>query len=621
MRYKSIEMKNYRSIGNDNCKLNFDLNIINLIGKNESGKSNIINAIKDVVLFENSQIIHIFNDINRHTNEPVEIIFELELGVSEIKERFPNYKGIDKDKLISKIKIREEAGRIIQEYDQIIIDIIASVNIDKFVEEIETSLSQLTPYMKQIGTQIGADPERAKKLRLEIDGLENIGNSFSVFSTPIINRIEKGDFRKLQTVNEKVKAFSSSVTKLKARNEKTFKDLSDMINPIYYYSDGDLEDEYTAKELIDAIKRNTTVGRLLNLVGVTEDDIIEWGSLKNGSKEDKEGALKEQFKESFSKHFFDLYEQEKIEIRLSFSDTTFRFYVYSDGRNMEFTSRSDGFRWYLNLYINLKAYNKKTLIVMDEPATGIHINAKKEILILLNDVVSKGNQILYTTHSPFMIDTERIGTVQLVTKNKGLTSIERNFYILKNKESKEGDLETLSPIIKSIGYDLQHDLAASNTKLNVIVEGITDYFYLDAMYRVLELRKKGKPNFLPCVGVSKENYIATILIGWGYEFVALLDRDKAGREEYKNLIEIILEDRDRLIIFNNECECGANDNITCSCQKTIEDMFSDDTIKQIEAVDKTLKAKEFHQKVLDDEIIVDELTKDNFRKLFERIIS
>ena len=82
---KNIIINNYKSIGNKRNKLEVDEYVTVLIGKNESGKSNIIEAIgeQQIVNKLNPQI---FNNKNRMNDEEISIEFVLQFTQEERKK-------------------------------------------------------------------------------------------------------------------------------------------------------------------------------------------------------------------------------------------------------------------------------------------------------------------------------------------------------------------------------------------------------------------------------------------------------------------------------------------------------------------------------------------------------
>ena len=112
----------------------------------------------------------------------------------------------------------------------------------------------------------------------------------------------------------------------------------------------------------------------------------------------------------------------------------------------------------------------------------------------------------------------------------------------------------------AIGLDLSNDFSIAGKK-NVLLEGISDYYFIQALREYL---KTSKANFIPCVGAQKIPQLVSLLIGWDLEFLAVLDKDVEGKKIAKELSETLLIEQDR-IIFVSEQDGSA-----------IEDLFSRD---------------------------------------------
>lgn len=107
-------------------------------------------------------------------------------------------------------------------------------------------------------------------------------------------------------------------------------------------------------------------------------------------------------------------------------------------------SRSLGFRWYLSFYINLLAQSfearaNEFVFLIDEPGIHLHPSGQKDLVKVLEDLAAK-NQLIFTTHSPFMINREYPQRVRLVTKTKEGTRIDSEAY-----------RQNWKPLRKSIG--------------------------------------------------------------------------------------------------------------------------------------------------------------------------
>ena len=95
-------------------------------------------------------------------------------------------------------------------------------------------------------------------------------------------------------------------------------------------------------------------------------------------------------------------------------------------------SRSLGFRWYLSFYINFLAQTYEAraneyVFLIDEPGIHLHPSGQKDLVKVLEDLALK-NQLIFTTHSPFMINRDFPHRVRLVTKNREGTLIDSEAY-------------------------------------------------------------------------------------------------------------------------------------------------------------------------------------------------
>ena len=79
---------------------------------------------------------------------------------------------------------------------------------------------------------------------------------------------------------------------------------------------------------------------------------------------------------------------------------------------MSFSERTNGLRWYISLFIDILAQKNNRenpiLFLLDEPGVYLHVNAQKKILELFQDLTKTKNQVIYTTHSPYMINEDEI---------------------------------------------------------------------------------------------------------------------------------------------------------------------------------------------------------------------
>lgn len=297
------------------------------------------------------------------------------------------------------------------------------------------------------------------------------------------------------------------------------------------------------------------------------------------------------------------------------------------------SERSNGLRWYLEIFIDAKFHDidgHNTVYLLDEPGTSLHVNAQREILRLFNDLADRGNQIVYTTHSPYMLNLEDNGMhrIRAVVKDKeGYSRIYKTPYDARIAPDSQGD--TLAPIISALGMNLNDTFGPAKDKLNIVTEGMSDYIYLYTMARLIGI-DFNRYAIIPAVGATNCVNICKILHGWGCKYIALFDYDKEGVESGGEYM------RDKLM-----CEYGkqyfyvkeiTNEEIAQKTYKTDSYMIEDLMIRfEIDRyynengiskdIGKTLTAKLMCTAIENRSFTVGQECVDNFRMLFERIAS
>jgi predicted ATPase len=140
---------------------------------------------------------------------------------------------------------------------------------------------------------------------------------------------------------------------------------------------------------------------------------------------------------------------------------------------LPFSDHSAGFQWFFSFLAAFSEYERQeppVVILLDEPAVGLHAKAQADFLRFIEERLTKRCQVIYTTHSPFMIQPGRLERVRLVEDH----GKEEGAIVSDNVLTRDRD--TLFPLQGALGYDLvQHLFVAEN---NLVVEGTSDYAYL-----------------------------------------------------------------------------------------------------------------------------------------------
>jgi hypothetical protein len=141
-----------------------------------------------------------------------------------------------------------------------------------------------------------------------------------------------------------------------------------------------------------------------------------------------------------------------------------------------FDERSRGFVWFFSFvayFSDLEAAKTSDLIVLlDEPGLALHATAQGDLLRYMEERLAPGHQVIYTTHSPFMIDTAQIDRVRTVmdVDNEGTKVSSEVFRV---------DDETVFPLQAALGYTLAQTLFIGSK--NLLLEGPSDLIFLDVL--------------------------------------------------------------------------------------------------------------------------------------------
>jgi hypothetical protein len=202
------------------------------------------------------------------------------------------------------------------------------------------------------------------------------------------------------------------------------------------------------------------------------------------------------------------------------------------GVEVELDQRSEGFQWLVSFFIvffsETAGKHANAILLLDEPGLSLHALKQREFRETISRLGAT-NQTLYTTHSPFLVGPDELDNVRVVE----LT--ERNVGTKVHTLVTSNDPAALLPLQEALGYDLAQNLFAQQR--NLVLEGLTDYWYLEACAALLADATGPNLNdqiaLIPASSVGKVVYFATILHAHGLKVAALLDSEAAGDQATK----------------------------------------------------------------------------------------
>lgn len=210
------------------------------------------------------------------------------------------------------------------------------------------------------------------------------------------------------------------------------------------------------------------------------------------------------------------------------------------GVEVELDQRSEGFQWLVSFFVvffsEAMDKHKNAILLLDELGMSLHALKQRDFRETISRL-SGTNQTLFSTHSPFLVGPDELDIVRVVE--------------MKNREAGTTVHTTLSsedpagmlPLQEALGYDLASSLFSQQR--NLILEGITDYWYIEATSELLKDSGKiainDKIALVFANSAGKVVYYATILHAHKLKVAAMLDSDNAGDQaaQQENLVHAL----------------------------------------------------------------------------------
>lgn len=232
-----------------------------------------------------------------------------------------------------------------------------------------------------------------------------------------------------------------------------------------------------------------------------------------------------------SKHMSKVWpEWKKYQIDLIQNGDTIEAGIQDEYNTYSVDRRSDGFKRFFTFLLMISAKNESdqienNIIIIDEADTGLHPTGIQYLAKELKKIGEK-NLVMTSTHSIFMIDKNNVQRHLIVERNKEVTKVSRaNSSNIKDEEV----------IFKALGYSLFELLKP----INIIFEGWRDKHLLETFLRSVRgkvfLRELdfNKLGFLHAAGVKDIERIAITCENFGRKYVVISDSDKPAKERQR----------------------------------------------------------------------------------------
>jgi len=318
-------------------------------------------------------------------------------------------------------------------------------------------------------------------------------NSLTIKRTQLSPNVSAGQIR-LEVLNERGE-WQSNPTGI----DNAIKDL--FPEPIHI---GAMEN---SEEDVSKSKSGTTIGKLLSeIIGPIEEQYgnqvrTVLNGLKNILDADGENRAEEltefdtQVNEKLDAFFPDIDVKVHVptpELKEVFNKGTIKVYENQSLNGTDVSALGHGAQRAIQMTLirhlaDIKLANQETttttLLLIDEPELYLHPQAIEILRISLKKLSEQGYQIIFTTHSPFMITEKDIGNTILIRKNDELGTYKRN---------------SLKSAIPQVEMDAQHQLtlmfALSNSsnilfsERVILAEGKTEHRLLPFLIKIVTNR-------------------------------------------------------------------------------------------------------------------------------------
>ncbi len=254
-----------------------------------------------------------------------------------------------------------------------------------------------------------------------------------------------------------------------------------------------------------------------------------------------------------TRKFSEWWKQGEYKFRFEADGDYFRIWVSDKIRTEEVSLelRSTGLQWFVSFYliflVESQESHKNAILLLDEAGLTLHPLAQKDLAVFFEEL-SKGNQIINTTHSPFIVDTTNIDRCRVVY-------MDEQGYTVASSNLRQGadslNEKSIYAVHAAMGLSVS-DILLQGCQC-IIVEGPSDQHYLNAIKTFLIKEKMIAPKqeivFIPSGGVKGVSGVVSIVCSKAEKLpYVLLDSDGPGKDAIKKLHSGLYKDQKDSVI-------------------------------------------------------------------------
>ena len=554
MRLRKFRVRAYRCI-HDSGEITVG-DLAAFVGRNESGKTTILQALTLLNKDEQISELDLCDEMSEELKEEMRLAEgDFELNEDErnlLKEKFPSLPEIKKIKLYR----TNQKSQVQYQFEDVELSDVEDKGLNSwqnFSKQILSFLDTIPNHLRiQIDTQFFDGPSPKNQEYFD-RGMAEFSNQFHVIAIQEPKVIEEWEKIYENPENQFSNLLSGESQKTALQNF-----IAAELHPRFvYFSDykkiyGNInlneylrEEKGERKDTIEYIEEFDKAETVRNLFYLAELDMKELDEVKESPS--KCIKLLNAASNRLTSKLNPAWKGDPIHVDLRYNPGNIMSVVISDvHRDGTITNtgllnrRAEGFKWTFSFIVNFAAETqraelKEAILLLDEPARNLHPTQQMGISDLLKNLAGS-NQVLYATHSPFMIFDYTPGNLLVVELDKR-KHLSRIFYDYWNADDK-----TLTPILYGLSRGQVESIVdreiGTNSRPIIIVETMSDAMYLNAFDKFLQ-----DPNIsmnpLNIIAAFSKNSVLPLAIFYrnhGYKTFVLLDNTEESKQISAQLV-------------------------------------------------------------------------------------
>ncbi len=524
--------------------MNFD-DIAVIVGRNESGKTSFLKALLRLNPYHNTgyNIDREWPSGRRKEKSPEKVVVEAVFSFSseeqaeiaalhesakgiEAVEVSWNYAGRYKHQFSPKNPSTEHAVEWVADLLQKLLENLPETFSDHFKTQFAVTFSTLLEEVRN-----GGGSGRA------VEGLRDLRETLPTFVAPT----EPPQQQDRNAITPLITLIDDVVEEIETTPLLRVVDYVHKHMPTFVYMDdyrtfvgsAQLDEVQKHKKEKKLKPEEETIIMIMNMAGLDLDDEVS-----KGNEEDREQRMLDMNDASntLTELIAERWSQRRYQVVFQADGQHFMTFVkdQNDKGLVLLEERSKGFQWFFSFDMHFMYETEgnfsNAIILLDEPGLHLHAAAQRDLLERMK-AYAKENQLVYTTHLPFMIDFKRLDNIYVAEDiQKEGTKIHTNWAT--------ADKDARFTLQAALGMSWSQSLFVG--QYNLVVEGVDDFWFLTTFSTLFE--EAGQHGLdadlvvTPAGGASKVAYVGTILHGQELHVAVLLESDPAGEQALEQLV-------------------------------------------------------------------------------------